>query len=88
MRPPTVDAAKAQFYPDINLSPSSACPAWGWTASSTPARTYGVGPALHLPLFDGGRLRAQLERAAPTSMPTIVAYNGTVAARCARWPTR
>ena len=26
---------------------------------SLPSRTYGVGPALRLPIFDGGRLKAQ-----------------------------
>ena len=40
--------------------------------------TYGVGPALRLPLFDGGRLRAQLGARAADADAAIESYNATL----------
>ena len=61
-RPPTRSASadKAAFYPDVNLQALAGFGAFGlnnlvqWSA-----RGYGAGPVISLPLFDGGRLRAQ-----------------------------
>ena len=56
-----IKVAKTRFYPNINLSAGL-----GLTSMQTsdllsaPARFYSVSPALSLPLFDGGRLRANL----------------------------
>jgi NodT family efflux transporter outer membrane factor (OMF) lipoprotein len=51
-------AARAAFYPNVDLRALIGLASVGignfFTAD---ARTYGAGPALHLPLFDGGRLR-------------------------------
>lgn len=74
-----VDAAKAQFYPDINLVAFVGLSSLGLDRFvDAGSRTYGVGPALHLPLFDGGRLRAQLETRRAEVDAAIVAYNGTL----------
>jgi len=56
-----IDSAKAQFYPNVDLigliGLQSLGPAGFFTAAS---RTVSAGPALTLPIFDGGRLRASL----------------------------
>jgi len=72
-------AAKLAFYPDINISGYI-----GFTALtlpdliSAPSRQYGVGPNLSLPIFDAGRLRAQLSGARADLNATIAHYNATV----------
>lgn len=53
-------SARAQFYPDINLSAFVGLSALGLDQLlDLGSRQFGVAPALRLPLFDGGRLRAQ-----------------------------
>ncbi|GJH24198.1 efflux transporter outer membrane subunit [Caballeronia novacaledonica] len=57
-----IKEAKAEFYPDINLSASLGLDAFGFGRLLTAAsRTVSAGPAIHLPIFDGGALRAQLK---------------------------
>ncbi|MFM0517335.1 MULTISPECIES: efflux transporter outer membrane subunit [Caballeronia] len=57
-----IKEAKAEFYPDINLSASLGLDAFGFGRLLTAAsRTASAGPAIHLPIFDGGALRAQLK---------------------------
>lgn len=52
-------AARADFYPNVDLRGLIGLSSVGLGSFfSADARTYGGGPALHLPLFDGGRLRA------------------------------
>jgi NodT family efflux transporter outer membrane factor (OMF) lipoprotein len=72
-------AAKAGFYPDINLTALAGSSAIGFTslfeASSV---TYGAGPALHLPLFDAGRLKAEYRGANAQIDDAVAAYNETV----------
>ncbi|MFO7982676.1 MAG: efflux transporter outer membrane subunit [Desulfuromonadales bacterium] len=59
-----IGVAKAAFFPAIRLAGSA-----GFTSSeaselfSWDSRTWGLGPNLSLPIFDGGRNRANLERA-------------------------
>ncbi|CAN7388072.1 efflux transporter outer membrane subunit [Trinickia sp. LjRoot230] len=57
-----VKEAKAEFFPDINLAAAAGFDAFGWSrflrASS---RQLQAGPAVHLPIFDAGALRAQLK---------------------------
>jgi len=56
-----VDSARAAFYPDINLSAFAGLDALKLSSLLHAAnREYGVTPALHLPIFDAGRLRAGL----------------------------
>jgi NodT family efflux transporter outer membrane factor (OMF) lipoprotein len=57
----TIANAKAQFYPNINLAAFIGLQSLGSAAFLTSAsRTLGVGPAITLPIFEGGRLRANL----------------------------
>jgi NodT family efflux transporter outer membrane factor (OMF) lipoprotein len=72
-------AAKAAFYPDISLHAIAGIGAFGlnnlvqWNA-----RGYGVGPVLSLPIFDGGRLRAQYRGSEAQLDGAISSYNDTV----------
>lgn len=57
-----VDAARAAFYPDFNLSAFVGFSAFSLgNVLKTENRMIGVTPALHLPIFDAGRLRANLD---------------------------
>lgn len=56
-----IKAARAEFYPNINLAAFIGLQSVGTANFFTAAnRTLGVGPAISLPIFDGGRLRANL----------------------------
>ncbi|WP_349255120.1 efflux transporter outer membrane subunit [Trinickia sp.] len=57
-----VKEAKAEFFPDINLSLAAGFDALGWSHFLTSSsRQFNAGPAIHLPIFDAGQLRAQLK---------------------------
>lgn len=74
-------AAKAAFYPSVSLSALAGFASFSLSdligASSF---GYGAGPALSLPLFDGGRLRAQYRGAEARLDAAVGAYNDTVIA--------
>src|SRR5256885_1602622 len=58
-----IGAAKADFYPNINLNAFlgfDALTLHGLDLFSAGSRTAGVGPAIHLPVFEAGRLQAGL----------------------------
>ncbi|MEK8049268.1 efflux transporter outer membrane subunit [Ideonella sp. DXS22W] len=56
-----VDVARTQFYPNVSLTGFVGLSSLGLdNLLKSGAQTYGVGPALRLPVFDGGRLRANL----------------------------
>ncbi len=74
-----VDAAKAAFYPDINLSgalglDSLTLPHLLKTAS----RTFFIGPSLALPLFSTGTLKGQLGEARSARDELIASYDQRV----------
>jgi NodT family efflux transporter outer membrane factor (OMF) lipoprotein len=72
-------AAKAAFYPDINLLAFAGTQAIGFDALFRgSARTYGAGPALHLPIFDAGKLRALYRGSAAEVDLAVATYNQTV----------
>ncbi|MGA8010397.1 MAG: efflux transporter outer membrane subunit [Thiomonas sp.] len=74
-----VNAARAAFYPNVNLTAFAGLTALGfsnWFTSSS--QTLGVGPALTLPIFEGGALRAQLRGKAAQADAAIAQYNVTV----------
>jgi NodT family efflux transporter outer membrane factor (OMF) lipoprotein len=57
-----VKEAKAEFFPDINLAAAIGFDALGWSHFLTAgSRQVQAGPAIHLPIFHGGALRAQLK---------------------------
>lgn len=74
-----VAEARAAFYPDINLSAFAGFTSLGLTRLlSLPSREYAFAPALRLPLFDGGRLRAQQADREAERDAAIAAYRGVV----------
>jgi NodT family efflux transporter outer membrane factor (OMF) lipoprotein len=74
-----VKEAKAEFYPDINLSAAIGLDAFGFGRFLTAAsRTASVGPAIHLPIFDGGQLRAQLKGRYADFDYAVATYNQTL----------
>jgi NodT family efflux transporter outer membrane factor (OMF) lipoprotein len=75
------EAAHADFYPDINLSAFAGFQAIGLSnLFSGGAFTYGAGPALHLPIFDAGKIRAQYAGATADLDVAVADYNGAVVA--------
>jgi len=72
-------AAKAAFYPDINLTAFAGFAAIGaGNLFQSASATYGVGPAIHLPIFDAGRLKAEYRGATAEIDSAVAAYNATV----------
>jgi NodT family efflux transporter outer membrane factor (OMF) lipoprotein len=73
------EAAHADFYPNIDLTAALGFQAIGFSnLFGADALTAGVGPALHLPVFDAGRIRAQYARATADLDAAVADYNGTV----------
>ncbi len=73
------EAAHADFYPDINLSAFAGFQAIGLSNLFTGgAFTYGAGPAVHLPIFDAGKIRAQYAGATAGLDVAVADYNGAV----------
>lgn len=76
-----IDAAKAAFYPDVNLLASlgaTAVSGGAFAFLNSAARGAGVGPAVSLPIFDGGRLRAELGNASAQYDLAVDQYNATL----------
>jgi NodT family efflux transporter outer membrane factor (OMF) lipoprotein len=72
-------AAKAAFYPDINLRAFAGTAAIGLDNLLQGASgSFGAGPAVHLPLFDAGRLRAQYRGASAEIDDAVASYNRSV----------
>ncbi|MFM0072192.1 efflux transporter outer membrane subunit [Paraburkholderia sediminicola] len=76
-----IDVAKASFYPDINLLASIG----GYAAMGPlfqflkdPSHSWSAGPALSLPIFDGGRLRSQLGAASAGYDEAVDSYNQSI----------
>jgi NodT family efflux transporter outer membrane factor (OMF) lipoprotein len=74
-----IKVAKARFYPDISLNAFVGLQRLGFDDFlSAGSRVLGVGPAISLPIFDGGRLRGNLALRQATYDATVEAYNATV----------
>ncbi|RDK05455.1 efflux transporter outer membrane subunit [Cupriavidus lacunae] len=74
-----IKVAKAEFYPDINLTAMIGLDALGWGRFLRAAsRTAGAGAAIHLPIFDGGALRAQLKGRYADYDFVVANYNETL----------
>ena len=72
-------AAHADFYPNINLMAAIGFQAVGLASLfSADALVMGAGPAIHLPIFDAGRLRAQYARATADLDAAVADYNAAV----------
>lgn len=74
-----IDASKAAFYPTINLSALAGVAAGnlGDLFGSKSLLLYG-GPALTLPIFEGGRLQAQLRGSTADYDLAVASYNQTL----------
>lgn len=71
--------ARKAFYPNINLSALAGTQALGLgNLFSLDSATYGGGAAIHLPIFDGGRLKADHAAATARLDGAIAAYNDQV----------
>ncbi len=73
------EAAHADFYPNINLAAFAGFQAIGLSnLVSGDSFTMGIGPAIHLPIFDAGKIRAQYAGATAGLDVTVADYNGAV----------
>ena len=71
--------AKTQFYPNLNLMAFAGFSSIGLDRLLDPGSVqWGVGPALRLPLFEGGRLRANLAGKTADYDAAVESYNATV----------
>lgn len=72
-------AAKAAFYPDVSLTAFAGYSAIGFdTLFRYGSFDYGLGPVVHLPLFDAGRLKSEYRGATADLDTAISQYNETV----------
>ena len=74
-----IENARAQFYPNVNLTAFA-----GFSTLSLErlleagSRIVGIGPAIRLPVFEGGRLRAQLKGRVAGYDNAVATYNQTL----------
>lgn len=74
-----IKSARAAFYPNVNLSAFVGLSAIGLdNLIDIGSRQLGAGPAIRLPLFDAGRLRAQLNGRHADLDGAIAQYNSAV----------
>jgi NodT family efflux transporter outer membrane factor (OMF) lipoprotein len=74
-----IDAARAQFYPNVNLMAFIGLQSLDLeNLLGGDALTFGAGPAITLPLFDGGRLRANLAGRTAAYDLAVDRYNQTL----------
>jgi NodT family efflux transporter outer membrane factor (OMF) lipoprotein len=73
------EAAAASFLPDISVTALAGAAAFGASNFFAPGSGYYlVGPALSLPIFDGGRLRAQYKETTADLDAAVADYNNAV----------
>ncbi|HZX70758.1 MAG TPA: efflux transporter outer membrane subunit [Rhodanobacter sp.] len=74
-----IKAAKTEFLPNISLGALAGVIRLGsGSPLSLPSRFYQVGPSLSLPIFDGGRLRANLSGKDAQYDLAVAQYNQTL----------
>lgn len=75
----SVDSARAQFYPNVSLSAFAGFSSIGLDQLlQSGSQQWGVGPAISLPLFDSGRLRANLGAKTAERDAAVESYNAAV----------
>jgi NodT family efflux transporter outer membrane factor (OMF) lipoprotein len=75
-----IGVAKAQFYPDINLAAFIGYESLGISNLFASGSGIGqAGPAVTLPIFEGGRLRANLAGARADYETAVASYDDTLA---------
>ncbi|HEU4670729.1 MAG TPA: efflux transporter outer membrane subunit [Dyella sp.] len=76
-----IKAAKTAFLPNVSIGAMAGLLATGGhNLFELPARFYQFGPSLSLPIFDGGRLRANLDRQDAAYDMAVAQYNQTLVA--------
>lgn len=71
-----ITVAKAAFYPNINLTAAAGFVGFGFTNFLTgTAATSFIGPAVTLPIFQGGRLRGDLSAGTAAYDEAVETYN-------------
>ena len=74
-----IGVAKAQFYPDVNLAAFIGYESLGLSNLFISGSGVGqVGPAITLPIFEGGRLRANLKGARADYETAVASYDETL----------
>ncbi len=74
-----IDSAQAEFYPNISLSAFIGLSSFGLSKFlELGSMVVGAGPALHLPIFDAGRLRANLQSKHADLDIAIANYNAVL----------
>ena len=74
-----IDVAKARFYPDINIAAFAGIASLNFSTLLTGnALTGGIGPAISLPIFEGGRLRGNLRVQTAGYDLAVETYNSTL----------
>ncbi|WP_116807057.1 efflux transporter outer membrane subunit [Steroidobacter cummioxidans] len=72
-------AARAAFYPNVNLSAFAGFQAIGLSnLFQANNRTFGIGPAISLPLFESHRLKSEFNAATALQDEAVSSYNGAV----------
>jgi NodT family efflux transporter outer membrane factor (OMF) lipoprotein len=74
-----IDAARAEFYPNVNLSAFIGVQSLGLDKLFKSGSDIGsVGPAISLPIFNGGRLKAQVKGRRADYDKAVANYEATV----------
>lgn len=74
-----IGVAKAAFFPTLTINGAAGLESISAsTLFNASSRFWAVGPAIHLPIFEGGRLRADLRRAEARYDETVASYRQDV----------
>lgn len=74
-----VAASKTRFYPNLNLSASAGAESLlGDAMFGSASRFFNIAPTISLPIFDGGRLRADLDARDADYDLAVAQYNKTL----------
>lgn len=75
-----IEQKQAEFYPNVNLSAFIGVQSLGLDMLGKGGSSVGsVGPAISLPVFNGGRLQGELRGARAAYAESVAQYNATVA---------
>ncbi|PYY87221.1 multidrug RND transporter [Pseudomonas sp. TKO26] len=74
-----IDASKTRFYPNLNLRASAGAESLlGDAMFGSASRFFSIAPTVSLPIFDGGRLRADLDARDADYDLAVAQYNKTL----------
>jgi len=74
-----IGVAKAAFFPTIRLTGAAGLASADLgTLVDWPSRVWSIGPSIHVPIFEGGRNRANLKATEARYEQSIASYRGTV----------